>query len=109
MLNNSMVYLYHDANLFNDLAEKIEYIASLEFKDIRSNIDMLESMFKLSQTIDKPWIDNSNFYLSPIVATRGTCRSTSIGDRILIVDSDDKSSWYSVDNFGFGLLKNFEF
>lgn len=103
MSNNTIVHLYHDSNLFNDSEESFEYIASLEFKDVRSNIDMLESVMALSQNIIEPWINNENFLISKNIKQ---CRSTSVGDQFIIVDANSTTTRYIVADFGFDLLED---
>jgi hypothetical protein len=96
--------VYHHA--FGDGGE---CVAVVEFEPgwrLLSPQTLLDIAYRDTNTIHQAWWENFGIEMVGPAKEAGGCRSTSVGDVIVLEKDDGSSQAYKVENFGFSLVSH---
>lgn len=93
--------VYHNA-----FGDSMKYVASLSFDETEAFGNMLDATYNQTNSYETPWMLNESVSISTDVKRDGGCRSTSVGDRICLVEADSTVHWFEVTGFGFDPIED---
>jgi len=100
-LQETAIHVYH-----NTFGDDMRYVASLSCDDsVRTDV-ALDVAYRNTNTIEAAWVKGDAVQVAQEVSDAGGCRSTSIGDRMLVVKANGDSQWYQVAMAGFDEIED---